>query len=183
MSTEQDIERPPDPTIRGALARLGLTSASASCLAVTSTKDTNLPPDVVWETWSHLEQWSRWSKPLLISARWLEGRTWEVGAQFEQTRAMGAPIGRQVTVETVREVNPGQSVAWWDGKGGSIRTCKVWYFELLPDGGTRVHCTGVFVGPLVFLFKFALRKNLQRGFDSAVEGLIKSAEREHPGHA
>lgn len=159
--------------------RLGLTSAGPATLAICASKESRLTPEQIWETWSKLDQWPRWSKPLHTTARWLEGRTWAVGAQFEQVRNLGAPIGRQVTVETVREVNPGQSVGWWGAKGGSVKTGHLWYFEPLPEGGTRVHSTEVFMGPIVFLFRFMMKGNLQRAFDAAVDGLIKAAEREH----
>ncbi len=165
-----------DPTVRGALGRMGMTQVGAATLAVTVSKDCALSPEVIWNTWCQIEQWPRWSKPLHQGARWLEGRDWVVGARFEQIRSLGAPIGRQVTVETVREVNPSQSVGWWDGKGG-IKSCHMWFFEPLPDGGTRIHKTEVFVGFLIFLFKPLLRKTLTKSFEEAVDGLIRYAER------
>jgi hypothetical protein len=170
-----------DPTIRGALARLGLPSASGKVLAVTASADTKLDPEHVWATWSKLDQWPRWSKSFVSASRWLEGRKWEVGAQFELVRTLGFPIGRQVTVETVREVNEGTSVAWWDGKGGSFRTCHIWFFESLPEGGTRIHSTEVLVGWVVALFKPLMRRTLTRSFEEATQALARAAEREH-GH-
>ncbi len=178
-SEKNNLDTGPDPTVRGALARLGLTSTGPSILAVSASTQTNIDTEQVWQTWSKLEQWPRWAKPLITTARWLDGRHWEVGAQFELVRSLGFPIGRQVTVETVREVNQHQSVAWWGGKGGSLKTCQLWYFESLPEGGTQVHVTEIFVGPLVFLFRIFLKGALTRGYQEAVEGLVKAAERDH----
>lgn len=182
-NTQNEPELGPNPTIRGALVRLGLTSLGPATLAIVATKETSLSPEQVWETWSKIDQWTRWSKPLHENARWLEGRTWEVGSKFQQIRSFGAPVGKQVTVETVREVNPGQSVSWWGGKGGSMKTCHLWFFEALPDGGTRVHSTEIFLGPIVLIFRFLLKSNVQKMFKASVEGLIKTAEREHHGNA
>ena len=165
-----------DPTIKGALGRIGMQRPTPSTLVVVATADTSLSPEAVWEVWSKIDEWPRWGKPLMQGARWLEGRTWEVGSKFEQTRALGAPIGRQVTVETVREVNPGQSVAWWDGTG-PFRTCHLWFFEPLPSGGTRIHKTEVFLGFLMLLFKPILRRGLTHQFEEVVQGLVKHAER------
>lgn len=156
-----------------------MTHPSAATLVVTVARDTVLPPERVWEAWAHLEYWARWSKPLIQSARWLEGREWAVGSKFEQVRSLGVPIGRQVTVDTVREVNPGQSVAWWDGKGG-IKGCHLWFFEPLANGGTRIHKTEVFLGLLPLLFKRIMRRSLTNAFDQSVEGLIRYAERAQP---
>jgi hypothetical protein len=165
-----------DPTIRGALGRLGMMHPTAATLVVVASKETKLPPEVIWKAWSNLEQWPRWSKPLVQSARWLEGRDWQVGSKFELTRSLGAPVGRQVSVETVREVNPGQSVGWWEGKS-AMKGCHLWFFEPLPEGGTRIHKTEVFIGMIPFLFKPIMRRSIKKLFEEAIDGLIKYAER------
>lgn len=165
-----------DPTIKGALGRLGMQRTTPATLVIVATAETSLSPETVWAAWSKIEDWPRWSKPMLQSARWLEGRTWVVGSKFEQVRSLGAPIGRQVTVETVREVNPGQSVAWWEGTG-PFKTCHLWFFEPLSSGGTRIHKTEVFIGMLFLMFKPLLRRGLTQQFTEAVQGLVKFAER------
>lgn len=180
MADNGERSQSDDPTVRGALGRLGLRQPTPSTMVVTASRQTSLSPEVIWKAWSNLEAWPRWSKPILQSARWLEGRTWEVGSKFEQTRNLGAPVGRQVTVETVREVNQGQSVSWWEGTGG-MKSCHLWFFEPLADGGTMVHETEVFVGFLPLLFKLVMRGRLRNMFQESVDGLIKHAEREPTG--
>lgn len=174
--SKADVHTGEDPTIKGALGRIGMQRPTPSTLVIVATAETNLTPEEVWEAWSKLEEWPRWCKPMLQSARWLENRTWEVGSKFEQKRSLGAPIGTQLTVETVREVNPGQSVAWWDGTG-PYKNCHLWFFEPMPTGGTRIHKTEVFVGFLFFMFKPFIKGGLTRSFKEAVDGLVKHAER------
>jgi hypothetical protein len=164
------------PTVKGALSRLGLHHPTAKTLIVHHSETTDVPTAKLWAVLEDVDQWSRWSKPIHERARWLEKRTFEFGARFEQVRHKGFPIGRQVTVETVREVNPGSSVAWWGGEGG-LTSCRIWLFETQPDGSTRVSSTEVYQSFLVMIAKPVLRKRWNRLNKLSVDGLIERAKR------
>lgn len=168
-----------DPMVKGACLRLNMQEPSAASLAVGTAIDLQFPPEKIWAVLEDLEGWRKWSRPFHSGARWLEGRSFEVGARFEQIRHLGFPIGKQVTVETVREVIPGQSVAWWDGNGG-VRNAHVWAFESRPDGVTRVYNVEVLCGPLVFFAKPILGRRLRKRFRQSLEGLKAALERQQP---
>jgi uncharacterized membrane protein len=164
------------PTVKGALGRMGMRSPNMATLVVSASATTSLPTQQLWNTWAQLERWPSWSQSLYCSARWLEKRDWEVGAKFEQVINYGFPLGKAVSLDVVKEVNPGQSVSWWKSANG-VKSCHIWFFEPTREGGTRVTKTEVFVGPVIWLSKPLLKKRLQASFQACVEGLIKAAER------
>ncbi|MEQ1935425.1 MAG: SRPBCC family protein [Fimbriimonadaceae bacterium] len=165
-----------DPIIKSIFSRLGLDGPKANTLTVQHSEVTDIPSAKLWDILENVEQWSRWGKPWMERSRWLEKRKFEVGARFEQVRKMGIPIGRQVSVETVRELIPGVSVAWWDADGG-IRSGRVWSFETQPDGQTKVTSSEVFVGPLIFLFRLIVQRYWNRLNAKMVTGLLEFAKR------
>ncbi len=165
-----------DPILKSIYTRLGLSGPQVNTLAVQHSVVTDIPSAKLWEILENIEQWSRWGKPWMERSRWLEKRKFEVGARFEQVRRMGIPIGRQVSVETIRELIPGASVAWWDADGG-IRCCRIWSFETQPDGQTKVTASEVFVGPLVFLFRLVVQRYWSKLNERMVTGLIDFAKR------
>lgn len=165
-----------EPAVRGALSRLGLTQPTATTLIVHHQEITDVPAAKLWEVLQDVEKWSRWSKPIHERARWLEKRNFEFGARFEQVRHMGFPIGRQVTVETVRELNPGNSVSWWECDGG-LKSCRTWHFETMSDGKTRITSTEVFKSVLLVFTKPLLIKRWNRLNKASVEGLIEFAKK------
>lgn len=165
-----------EPAVRGALTRLGLTHPTATTVVVHHQALTDIPATKLWEILQDVEKWSRWSKPIHERARWLEKRAFEFGARFEQVRHMGFPIGRQVTVETIRELVPGQTVSWWDCEGG-LRSCRTWQFETTAEGKTRVTSTEVFRSPLLLLAKPILLKRWNRLNKASVDGLLEFAAR------
>jgi len=164
------------PTVKGALGRLGMMHPNPATLMVTASVKTKATPEAVWQTWSQIEKWSAWGAPLIGSARWLEGREWEVGTKIEHINTWGFPFGRTVSIDTVREVNPGQSVSWWKSAKG-IKSCHIWFFEPLREGGTRITKTEVFVGFTIMLNKPVIKKKWQGLFQQAVEGLARAVER------
>lgn len=166
-----------EPAVKGALGRLGLSDPTGTTVIVHYNEVTDVPAAKLWEALQNIDQWSRWSKPWHERARWLEKRQFEFGARFEQVRHQGFPIGRQVTVETVREVNPGSSVAWWDGDGSVVKSCRIWHIEALGDGTTRVTSTEVFRGFPVLFAKPILSKRWNRLNQLSVKGLIEHAKR------
>ena len=164
------------PTIKGALGRLGMTGPNLATLMISASVKTKASPEAVWETWRQIELWSSWGKPLIANARWLEGREWEVGTKIEQTNVWGFPFGRTVAIDIVKEVNHGQSVSWWKSAKG-IRSCHIWFFEPLREGGTRIVKTEVFVGFTILLNKLVIKRKWKALFQESVDGLAKAVER------
>lgn len=167
-----------DPTVKGALGRLEMIKPNASTLVIHTSAETDLSPEEIWKVWSDLERWPTWCKPLVSSTRWLEKRDWEVGAKFEQTLHLGFPNGKKVSVETVREVNENQSVTWWKNEAG-VKSCHIWFFMPLQNGGTRVYNTEIQVGYQVLLYKIFVKGGWTSAFQQCVDNLIKTAQREH----
>lgn len=165
-----------DPMVKGVYRRLNLAGPRPGTVAIGTAIDVPMAAEELWKVLESLDDWSKWS-PIHSGARWLGGRTFEVGAKFQQVRHLGFPIGRQVTVEMVREVVPHQMVAWWDGNGG-LRNAHLWTFEPRPDGGTRVYNVEVLCGPLVFFAKPYLRRRLRKLFRQSLEGLERIVELE-----
>lgn len=160
--------------IKGALARIGLQAVGGGVVAISASALTDLAPQSLWKTWAQLESWPKWSKGLHLSARWLEKRDWEVGAKFEHTVNYGFPIGKIVSLETVMEVNPGQSVSWWKHEKG-VHSCHVWAFAPLTDGRVRVSKAAVYRGVQFSLAKPFLAQRLRQQYQATVDGLIRAA--------
>lgn len=164
-----------DPVVKSVFRRLNLEGPTAGSLAIGTAMDMPYPADAIWTALEQLDTWGVWSRPLHSRARWLEKRQFEVGARFEQVRHFGFPIGRQVTVETVREVVPSQMVAWWDGNGG-VRNAHLWSLEQRGDGTTRVYNVEVLCGPLMLVAKPLLVRRLRKRFCATLIGLRKRLE-------
>lgn len=169
------VLQPTDPLVKSAFVRLGLQGPTASCVAIGTAIDLPFTPEQIWQVLEDVENWHKWAGGLHDPGRWLDGRHFEVGSRFEQIRRLGPPIGRQVTVETVREVVPNQMVAWWDGNGG-VRNAHLWSLEVRTDGHTRVFNIEVLCGPLVLLAKPMLRTRLRKRFMASLEGLKRALE-------
>ena len=166
----------PSETTSYALSRLGGQRPSWKTLIVSATRDVDLPPDRIWNTWSKLESWPDWSTPLHEATRWTGPPGWTPGATFEQTLRLGFPIGTSVNAVRVGAVEPGRLVSWWDTEG-SIKSCHVWNFSPLAQERTRVTDTEVFDGVLIGLLKPLLRRSWQRLFEASVAGLARAAVR------
>ncbi|MBO0684684.1 MAG: SRPBCC family protein [Candidatus Dormibacteraeota bacterium] len=163
----------PFDTVAYALGRLSLPRPSWKTLVVSATRDLDLPPDRVWNTWSKLESWPEWSTPLHEATRWTGTPGWTAGATFEQTLRLGFPVGKSVNAVTVGAAEPGRMVSWWNTEGG-MRSCHVWRFSPLAQEGTRVTDTEVFDGVLIGLLKPLLRGSWQRRFEASVAGLVRA---------
>lgn len=165
------------PTIKGGLARLGLLYPSPGSLICSASTVTKMPSEQIWNVWSRLEKWPMWSK-LVTSAKWTKKHSFEVGAEFEMVQNYGFPfMSKKAFPETVRECNPPQSASWWKDHNG-VKSCQIWFFEPLPDGGTRVTFTAVYFGLPLTLFKWALKAKLNKAIDESVKALIRLSEKE-----
>jgi hypothetical protein len=163
-----------DSNVRIALEQVGLTTPGWSTLIVSAEKEAAIPSPVLWATWSRLEDWPAWSRPLHVSARWVNEAEWKTGAKFEQKLNLGFPVGEVVSLEEVGPVSKGRRVMWSKNENG-IKSCHIWFFERLPDGRTRVSNTEVFEGTKVGLIRPLVAKRWQRMFQASVEGLVERA--------
>lgn len=174
--TFEAVNKPEANSVRSALQRLGIERPGSGTLAVAARVVTDVPIAAIWQIWSDLERWPAWSHPLHQSTRWLEKRTWEVGAKFEQIRNLGFPFGRALSIETVREVMPERCVSWWKSEHG-VGSCHIWFFDTLPDGRTAITNTEVITGPTIALAKPMCRTRWNALFDLAVHNLTVLARK------
>lgn len=161
-------------TVSYALERIGVERPTWQTLVVSAAQEIELPAAQLWNTWTRLESWPEWSRPLHEATRWTGQPGWVAGATFEQILQLGFPVGRSVNPVTVGAVDPGRLVSWWHTEG-SMRTCHVWSFAELSSSRTRVTDTEVFHGLSVGLLKPLLLGNWQRRFAASVAGLARAA--------
>lgn len=162
-------------TITIALQKIGLDRPTWKTVIAAASREADMPAATLWEVWSKLEDWSVWSKPLHVAARWTGKAGWEVGAKFEQDLNLGFPLGKITSAETVGAVVPGESVMWWKDNNG-IRSCHIWAFETSGDSRTSITNVEVFHGLAMGLVRPMVVANWQRMFEQSVAGLIQRAQ-------
>ena len=160
-----------NPYVKQALQPLDLVQPNWQTLIVFGEREVNIPRERIWQIWTRLEEWPKWSA-LHTSTRWLNRSEWQVGAQFEQVLNLGFPLGSITAIETVGAIIPGERVSWWKDEKG-IRSNHVWTFEALPDGGTHITNLEIFHGMSIGLIKPLVASRWQRLFQGSVDGLIK----------
>jgi uncharacterized membrane protein len=168
------MDRSPDDPVAFCLAQIGVGQPTWKTLVTTAAATTDQPAARLWALWSQLPRWPEWSTPLHSAARWISGESFTPGAQFNQVIHLGFPLGRTSSHETVRTVEPQRRVAWSKEENG-VRSCHLWQFEPLPDGGTRISNTEVFHGIPIALVKPLVATRWNRLFQTSVDNLIKTA--------
>jgi len=163
-----------NPYIQQALPPLNIVQPNWKTLAVSASREVDIPRERIWEAWTQLERWPQWSA-LHTSARWLKGNQWQAGAQFEQTLNLGFPLGSMTMTETVGSITPGQRVSWWKDEKG-VRSNHVWTFETLADGRTRITNLEIFHGASIGLIKPLVARRWQRLFEDSVNRLIEQVQ-------
>ncbi len=159
---------------RRALRSLGISGQpNWKTVTISATQDVEIPLEQLWETWSNLEDWPKWSA-LHSSARWDGEPAWQVGARFVQDMKLGFPFGRVNSVETVAQFYPEREVGWCK-KTGPVMSCHIWSFNLLPNRRVRVTTTEVFHGALIGLLKPVIFLQWQSKFEKSVKSLVKHA--------
>lgn len=159
---------------QNALKQMGIKKQDWKTLIVSASKEVKLSRQVLWETWTKLEDWQKWSNPMHVASRWVGQPEWKVGAQFEQDLNLGFPLNTKTSVETVGEIVPEKSVNWWNEEGG-IKYHYCWLFEDLPTGETRVTITAIFHGKAIGFCKPLVASIWQKMFEASVQGLIRQA--------
>ncbi|HEY3782597.1 MAG TPA: SRPBCC family protein [Fimbriimonadaceae bacterium] len=177
------------PVVKGALSRLGMYQKTKSTLILYASAETSASPEVVFQVWSEIEKWPQWQKPFVTTARWADkdNHEWEPGVKIELTYNYGGTLGKIVSKETVREVDKNLSVVWFKiDKGTKIfnayplatRSCYIWFFEPLLNGGTNIIQCQVLAGPRPFMARMTgTGKKLSAVFKDMVDNLIKAVER------
>ena len=163
-------------TVQYAMDRIGIERPSWQTLTVSALRETALPAEALWDTFTRLGTWPLWSAPLHVGTRWLGEPDWIVGAKFEQTLELGFPIGRRVDHVTIGAVEPDRMVAWWNLEG-AVWSCHVWQFAKAVPGRTLVTDTEVFHGPAVGLLRPLVAARWRRLFQASVAGLEAATRR------
>lgn len=153
---------------------MGIKRPNWKTFIISASQEVKLPRQVLWETWTKLEDWPKWSNPMHVATRWVRKSEWKVGAQFEQDLNLGFPLNTQTSVETVEAIVPGESVNWWKEEEG-IKYHYFWLFEDLPTGETRVTITAIFHGKAIGFCKPLVASIWQKMFEASVRGLIQQA--------
>lgn len=167
-----------NPTVKGALSRLGLRAPTSATAIITATATANVEAEQVWNVWKEIEKWGTWGKPIFESGKWTSDRhEWTPGAKFEYKVNWGFPFGSKIAKEVVKEVVPGMSASWWKSFH-EVKSCRLWFFEPSANGKTTFTVTEVMWGFVVFWAKlFGARKRWEKQFKMAVDALAKAAER------
>lgn len=156
------------------MQQLGIKRPSWQTLITSASQEVNLERQILWETWTKLEDWPKWSNPMHIATHWVSEPEWKVGTQFAQDLNLGFPLDTKTSVETVGAIDPGKSVSWWKEEGG-IKYHYSWLFEDLPTGKTRVKITAIFHGKAIGYCKPLVANIWQKMFEATLTGLIQKA--------
>lgn len=156
-----------------ALSRIDIDAPAWKTLVVLASAETDLAPDLIWQTWTNIEDWPSMSS-LVTAARWTRGQAWRVGSEFVQELRLGFPFRGKTSDERVVSVEPGVAAEWGSDRQG-LRTVHLWRFEPLQVGGVRITNVEVFHGSFVGVVKPLVAKRWQRLFQAQVDGLINFA--------
>jgi hypothetical protein len=120
-----------------------------------------------------LELRPEWS-PLHRSVTRASSAELAAGATFDQQLSLGLPAGTTSKHVTIDLLEPARRASC-SGDCNGIKSCHLWSFTPLPDGGTHVSNVEVFASLTVAMLRplVARRWNLQ--FQAAVDGLIGAA--------
>lgn len=157
------------------LKKIGVEQSFWKTLIVTVSRETDISAETLWNVWSRIEDWNKWSQPLHDSAQWIHGNEWKNGNTFTQILELGFPFGKTISHETVGEVDSGKYVSWWKDEK-CVAFCHLWKFESLPNGHTRISNTEVFHGLIIGLIKPFIRNSWERIFLQSVDGLIQYSQ-------
>lgn len=163
-----------DDPVTLCLQRVGEPRLGMRTLLIRGSAQTARPPADVWDAWTDLARWPSWS-PLHVNTTWTSEGGFRPGATFEQRIALGFPIGTitaQVEVDLLRPAR----LASWKGNDNGIRSCHVWDFAPLPDGGTRITNVELFAGATIPLIKSLVARRWNKRFQQAVDGLVALLE-------
>jgi|HubBroStandDraft_2_1064218.scaffolds.fasta_scaffold502749_2 hypothetical protein len=165
-----------NPDITFCLQRLGKDRAGLDTLVVVGQADTEVSGADLWATWTDLPRWPAWS-PLHRSVTRTGTGGLAAGATFDQQISLGFPIGTTTQHVTIDLLEPARRASW-SGDSNGVRSCHLWSFSPLPDGGTHVSNVEAFAGITVAMLRPLVARRWNRLFQAAVDGLVHSAAAE-----
>lgn len=165
---------------RSAAEAAGVPLESWKTLVVAASGSVGAPADAVWETFSRIEEWPRWSRPLHEGARFTGEPGFRLAGGFEQVLALGFPVGTIRSEEFVTRLVPGREVMWCKSEGG-ITSCHVWRFTAVTPERTFVVNAEVLHGPPVGLLAPFVQSRWSRLFQQSVSGLARHVEAAREG--
>lgn len=160
---------------RSAAEAAGVPMESWKTLVVVASGSVGAPVERVWEVFSRIEEWTRWSTPLHQGARWTGEPGFRLAGGFEQVLALGFPIGTIRSEEFVTRLKAGREVMWCKSEGG-ITSCHVWRFTPVTPERTFVVNAEVFHGAPVGVLAPLVQSRWSRLFQQSVSGLGRAAE-------
>ena len=168
---------------RAAADAAGVPMDSWKTLVIASSGSVGAPAEKVWESFSRIEDWPRWSAPLLQGARWTgTPGGFRVAGGFEQVLNLGFPIGTVRSEEFVTRLTPGREVMWCRSEGG-ITSCHVWRFTPVTPTRTFVVNAEVFHGGPIGVLAPFVQSRWSRLFQRSVSGLARFVEAPTPSVA
>jgi hypothetical protein len=162
-----------NPDIAFCLQRVGKDRAGLDTLVAAGEADTEVSGADLWATWTDLPRWPTWS-PLHRSVTRTGTGGLAAGATFDQQISLGFPIGTTTQHVTIDLLEPARRASWSSDSNG-VRSCHLWSFSPLPDGGTHVSNVEAFAGLTVAMLRPLVARRWDRLFQAAVDGLIHSA--------
>lgn len=164
---------------RAAAEAAGVPIASWKTLVVVSSGSVGAPAERVWERFSRIEEWPRWSPPHR-GARWKGEPGFRVAGAFEQVLDLGFPVGTIRTEEFVTRLAPGREAMWCRSEGG-ITSCQVWRFTPVTTERTFVVRAEVLHGGPIGLLAPLVQSRWSRLFQQGVSGLARYVEEASAG--
>ncbi|GHJ49321.1 hypothetical protein Cs7R123_66630 [Catellatospora sp. TT07R-123] len=155
------------------LERITAPTAGWKTLVAQASAVTDASPQQVWRVWSDLSGWPGWS-PLHTATAWAGTPGFAVGARFDQTLALGFPVGTKTEQATLAELEPGSRAAW-AGDSGGVRSCHSWQFTPTASGGTHISNVEALTGTAVGLVRPLVARRWNSMFQGAVDGLVRTA--------
>jgi hypothetical protein len=160
-----------DPAVAYCLKGIGRDAAGWDAIVVSGRADTAVRAEDLWAVWTDLERWPAWSPLHLAVTRTSRGEL-AAGSTFDQQIGLGFPVGTKTEPVTIDLLEPARRVSW-SGDANGVKSCHLWSFTRLPDGGTHVSNVEAFAGLSVGLVRLLVHRRWNRAFQSAVDGLIR----------
>lgn len=160
---------------RAAADAAGVPISSWKTLVVAASGSVGAPVEKVWESFSRIEEWPRWSTPIHGGARWKGEPGFRVAGGFTQVLALGFPLGTIRSEELVTRLTPGREVVWCSSDGG-ITSCHVWRFVPVTPERTFVVNAEVFHGSPIGILAPFVQSRWSRLFQRSVSGLARYVE-------
>lgn len=157
------------------LKALGVSEPGWQTMVLASTREIDAPREWVWEVWDKIEKWPEWSL-YHAEASWRAGTEWKVGGKFEEVVRVGWPYESLSAIERIDLVFvPDRAV--YVRENGTPTSYRVWRFEYLPGGRTKVTTVEVLHSNEIGFLRPLIEKRWQRNLDVSLSGLDEFVQR------